>query len=488
MKMIFFCRTLGTAALALWLVNSGGAQSTGSISAFVKVGGCSSGFSSMGLRADGSLWAWGDNRHGQAGDGTISGFRLQPAQVARPSNAAAGTTWTDFTQGNYFAMGLRSDGSLWAWGDNYGFFGDGTQVSHYTPSLVPAPTSAAPGTVWTQVSSGSTQTLALRSDGTLWGWGYGIIGDGTTMARILPVLIPNPNGAAAGTTWTQVSCGSAHTLALRSDGTLWGWGNNVFGQLGHSIGQGTQTGVPVMLVPTPPSATPGSRWVRVAAGNDHTLALRSDGSLWSWGNGYILTMSQIATPASATAGTTWTEFAAGYIFSAALRSDGSLWTWGINSYGQLGLNNTSSYQTPQREFTHSAWTHVGAGSESTLAVDLSGLVYGSGDNSQAQLGDGTTISRLVFARSLAPVLAAAPPLTAAARTMPYPNPAHGYCFLPGAVAGAAVQLHNCLGQLVRETLLTTDNSLDVRELQTGFYQLTVREPNHAAYSVRIAVE
>lgn len=488
-KSYYFFRHWAPVLAAALLGAAAQAQPT---APYLKVGGCSMGFGSMALRADGTLWGWGDNRHGQAGNGVVSNYRVVPTLVSRPAAAAAGTTWTDFTLSNVFAIGLRSDGTLWAWGDNYGSFGDGTQISHFTPSLVPAPAAAAAGTVWTQVSSGATHTLALRSDGTLWGWGgnyFGTVGDGTSTDRLLPVLIPTPTGAAAGTTWTQVSCGAYHTLALRSDGTLWSWGNNVFGQLGHSMGQGTQTGLPTTLVPAPAGATPGSRWVRVVGGNDHTLALRSDGTLWSWGNGYTgLTMNQIPTPTGAAAGTTWTEFAAGYIFSAALRSDGTLWTWGLNGYGQLAVNTTASYTTPQREFTRSTWSHVGAGSGHTLAVDLPGLVYGSGDNAQAELGDGTTTGRLLFARSLAPMLATAPAQPAAVQALPYPNPAREYCYLPGASAAANLRLHNALGQLVRETVPTADHSLDVRGLPAGLYLLTVQEPARPAYTVRVVVE
>jgi alpha-tubulin suppressor-like RCC1 family protein len=124
-----------------------------------------------------------------------------------------------------------------------------------------------------QISAGYAHSIALKSDGTLWAWGYngdGELGDGSTTDRYTPVQV-----SGGGSTWAAIAAGYAHTIALKSDGTLWAWGDNDYGQLGDGFNTDRHTPVQV--------SGGGNTWVAIAAGHFHTVALKSDGTLWAWG-------------------------------------------------------------------------------------------------------------------------------------------------------------------------------------------------------------
>ncbi|GAA3928939.1 hypothetical protein [Hymenobacter algoricola] len=449
------------------------------------------------LRADGTLWAWGYNGNSQLGNGTTTG-RTMPAQVAAPIAALPGTRWSGVTSGSSHMLALRTDGTLWGWGYNtYSQLGDGTITTRVSPVLIPVPAAAAAGTTWTQVSSREYHTLALRSDGSLWAWGYNVygqLGDNTTTTRPLAVAVTTPAGAAAGTTWTQITTGRAHSLALRSDGSLWAWGYNNYGALGD--GSTTTRAVPT-AVPTPAGAAAGTRWTSISGGDDFSLALRSDGTLWAWGYNAFgqlgdasTTLSRVPiaviTPGTVGAGTRWTQVAAGTNHASALRSDGSLWAWGYNNYGQLGDNTTANRSTPVRETSNNTWSMLTADQNNTLAVQTgTGLIFGTGYNGYGQLGTGSTNNTLVFVASGAPVLSARAAATAPSLTV-YPNPAHGRCQLPVLPAATRLRLVDCQGRVVRTQAAA--RVLPLEGLAAGLYLLTVQAPGLAPSTARLMVE
>ena len=215
-------------------------------------------FHTMLLKTDGTLWAWGDNSSGQLGDGTT-------VNKSSPTQVGTGTDWAA-ARGGYApqTVAIKSNGTLWAWGNNSGGqLGDGTTVSKSSPTQVGTATN------WSTISVGDSHTVAIKTDGTLWAWGwniYGQLGDGTTVDKSSPIQI----GTALN--WSAVAAGYAHTIALRSDGTLWAWGLNSNGQLGD--GSTTE-------IYSPKKVGTGSSWAVVAAGDSHTIAIMSDGTLWT---------------------------------------------------------------------------------------------------------------------------------------------------------------------------------------------------------------
>jgi hypothetical protein len=173
-------------------------------------------------KQDGTLWCWGNNYHGQLGDGTTASPKPSPVQVT-----ALGTSAVEVAPGYFYTCARKQDGTLWCWGCNSGGkLGDGTTTG--TPSPVQV---TALGTSAVEVAASFSHTCARKQDGTLWCWGdnyYGQLGDGTTVwPKTSPVQV-----AALGASAVEVAAGEAHTCARKGDGTLWCWGNNYYGQLG----------------------------------------------------------------------------------------------------------------------------------------------------------------------------------------------------------------------------------------------------------------
>jgi len=211
------------------------------------------------IRADGTLWTWGANGSGRLGDGTTT-------DRGSPTRIGADTNWAFVSAGGNHTVAIRTDGTLWAWGGNWsGLTGLGTTEGN---TLVP--TQVGTDTNWASVSAGVTHTVAVRTDGTLWAWGtneHGRLGDGTTTLRNIPAQV------GTDTTWASVSAGTEHTVAVRTDGTLWAWGSNWEGALGDGTGIHRSTPVRIGVA---------TNWASVSAGFNHTVAVRTDGTLWAY--------------------------------------------------------------------------------------------------------------------------------------------------------------------------------------------------------------
>jgi ELWxxDGT repeat protein len=329
---------------------------------FTKIVAATGANHTLALKADGTLWSWGNNSNGQLGDGGTTS-RLAPIQVG------PATTWSDIAVGASHSLALRSDGSLWAWGLNTnGQLGDGTTTQRSVPTQVGS------GSVWTSIGAGGSHSAAVKSDGTLWSWGLngnGQLGDNSTTQS----LTIKQTGTA--TDWRAVACGSTFTMAVKTSNQLWGWGNNGNGQLG--IASTTQQNSPVRV-------GAASDWSSVRCGNAYAVGLKTTGLLWAWGfnsSGQLgdNTVTQRTSPVLVNADRTWTAISCGNSHTAACKSDGSLWIWGNNSQGQAADGTFINVLLPKRVGTAVDWTSVSAGNTHTVALRSEGSVWAAGNSS-----------------------------------------------------------------------------------------------------------
>jgi len=314
-----------------------------------------------------ALWSWGAATNGTLGDGTIT------SKSSPVTPTGGGINWAyiaclPFNSGQAAGVAaIKTDGTLWTWGGNpVGQLGDGTTTARSTPG-----TTAGGGTNWKQVACGYGHTAAIKTDGTLWTWGKnnrGQLGDGTTTNRSSPNTT-----AGGGTNWKTITYGCAGNatacmLAIKTDGTLWGWGNNNVGQLG--TGDTSPRSSPVT------TAVGGTNWKQVSTNFGSTAAIKTDGTLWTWGAnatgqlGDNSTTSRSTPGTTAVGGTTWKQVSIMTKQTAAIKTDGTLWTWGSNAFGELGTGNTTSRSTPGPVVGGSIynWKQVSCGYQFTLAI------------------------------------------------------------------------------------------------------------------------
>jgi len=310
------------------------------------------------IKTDGTLWTWGANAFGQLGDNTATNRSIPVTTFA------GGTDWKQVAGGFNHTSAIKTDGTLWTWGSNtFGQLGINTNATRSTPV-----TTFAGGTDWKQVSGGDSHTAAIKTDGTLWAWGNnssGQLGDNTATNRSIPVTT-----FAGGTNWKQVACGKNHTAAIKTDGTLWTWGANAFGALG--INTNATRSIPVTTF------AGGTNWKQVAGGGAHTVAIKTDGTLWTWGYNFPGTLGNNTTTTRSTpvttfaGGTNWKQLASGGYHTLAIKTDGTLWTWGSGGNGRLGDNTTTDRSIPVTTFAGGTnWKQVagaGGGGSHTVAV------------------------------------------------------------------------------------------------------------------------
>ncbi|MBE3556789.1 MAG: cell wall-binding repeat-containing protein [Firmicutes bacterium] len=371
-----FLQIIGAIALVSGLMvpvdfasNRGAAHAQGTQVVGLSAGGAYS----MALLADGTVWGWGKNDHGQLGNGETT-----EQHTPVPVKGLSGIAKID--AGFDHALALGSDKTVWGWGNNgSGELGTGTtNIVQETPTRVPGLRDIV------DISAGYGFSLALNSDGTVWAWGFnyfGALGDGTTVDRYSPVRVSQLTDIQA------IAAGQDHALALGKDGRVWAWGDNRYGQLGD--GTTTNRYIPVQI--------PGlSGIVAVASGQGYSLALKDDGSVWAWGDNRIgelglgTATDGSNTPQKIPGLYNITAIDAGPSHAVALKADGSAWAWSNNYYGQLGDGTRTQREAPTRVLGLSNVSAIVAGEEHSLAVDQAGTLWAWGRNEAGELGNGTT--------------------------------------------------------------------------------------------------
>lgn len=323
------------------------------------------------LPFDYELYAWGNNVSGQMGDGSVV-YRSSPVQIGSL------TTWSQVSANYKQTSAIKDDGTLWTWGiNNIGQLGLGDVVARSSPVQVGALTN------WSYVSGGVNFNVARKTDGTIWSWGANNNGElGINEFPLNHRSSPVQIGAL--TTWAQIVAGGRHVLAVRTNGTLWAWGRNNQGQLGTNNRVYASSPVQIGALTT---------WQKVFASTDtsshSSFSVRTNGTLWSWGynnrgqlgHGNVINRSQ---PIQVGVLTNWSEVSCGNQFANAIKTDGTLWGMGLG--GSIGDGTVVSRSSPVQIGALTDWAQVSCGSAGTLSVKTDGTLWGWGSNSSGELG------------------------------------------------------------------------------------------------------
>jgi len=279
--------------------------------------------------------------------------------------------------GDNHTIAIKGDGSLWGWGENGNYqLGLGITTDKNVPTRI------GDATNWVAVAVSGFHSLALKSDGTLWAWGsneWGELGDNTTVSKTIPTRIGTANN------WSKIAAGQGRSMAIKTDGTLWAWGNNGAGDLG--FGDTTNRLVPTRL---------GSALFKeVSTSSGHSLAIHINNTLWAWGwnssgavgnnsnTTVVTTMVQIGTD-------TWKYVEANQSNSIAIKTDGTIWGWGFNTDNRIGVNSNVNIKLPTQIGTANNWLKAQMGIGQTLAIKTDGSLWGWGFNTQGELALGNT--------------------------------------------------------------------------------------------------
>ena len=344
------------------------------------------------------MYSWGVNSYGILGQNdTVA--RSSPTQVGSSS------TWSLVGSSSYSgSFAIKTDGTLWSWGYNDGRLGQNDRVYRSSPVQIGSLTN------WSSIAKGGHQgghgLIAIKTDGTIWASGYnghGFLGVNDRVERSSPVQI------GSGTDWSKAAVGGGCVLAIKTNGTLWGWGNGQLAGLGGGSVYGYRS--------SPTQIGAASNWADVSGRSYGGLGVKTDGTLWTWGtnqNGGAVGNNGVGDPVNISqlgAATNWSSVASGGFVSMARKTDGTLWTWGNNSYGQLGKDDTVSRSSPVQVGTGTNWsTKIMTSGSIAGAIKTDGTLWIWGQNSEGatgrndrvyksspvQVGTGTTWSQFTF--------------------------------------------------------------------------------------------
>ncbi len=347
---------------------------------------------------DKNLWAWGSNLSGQVGNGTNTNV-IEPVRITDGDTNSENDTWRFVAAGSEHSLAIKDDGTLWAWGSNLtSELGDGTIENKNAPVQISSAND------WTHISAGSGFSIALRGNGVLFVWGDNGVGQlGFDPIRNVTKTTPTQIEQNQTTRYTAISAGGFHVISIDTLGQLWSWGNNGNGQLGRVTTQTAQ-------VFTLGKVNDDINWSKVFAGNLNSFAIKTDRSLFSWGNngsgklGIGNTVASVITPTIVNApnGKKWLSVATGDLHTIGITDSdgkttteadrkGELFGWGgnLNFIFQLGIPEVGNKSTPFQIGSLVNWSAVAAGSIFSAALNESGNVLTTGSNDLGQLGNGT---------------------------------------------------------------------------------------------------
>ncbi|MFD2891365.1 T9SS type A sorting domain-containing protein [Flavobacterium chuncheonense] len=430
------------------------------------------------IKSDGTLWGWGRADGGQLHSNVTREY--VPKQLGTASD------WSSVFCGSLNTFAIKNNGTLWATGgNNYGCLGVNSTIQAFSTFQ-----QIGTDTNWTKVAASANFTIGLKADGTLWGWGqndYFQLGQGSSSAQQL-----SPLQVGTATDWVDIAVSTNRTaFALKSDGTLWGWGFNPSSLLSYGNSNISEV-VPIQV-------TTVNTWVKIRVGAQHILAQKADGTLWIWGGG-VDTLGQngtvtVTNTPQPIAGS-WKDFDAGSSYSVAIKSDGTLWSWGVNPDGELGDGTTTNKNVPTQVGTSNDWETVQVSlSYHTMLTKTDGTVWYWGPNNYyATYGGNTTVSTVAVQMTnvcVGPTLSSED-FTAASTIALYPNPSKGMVTLDYQLETAAqLQVIDVSGRVVLEhELVAAETSLqfDTTAMAPGVYAVQVLGNDGGVWRSKLVIE
>lgn len=428
---------------------------------------------SMAIQNDGSLWTWGFNGNGGMGIEGVTSINY-PIQVGTDND------WSIVSAGGVHSMGIKEDGSLWGWGFN-GVYSTGVDVA---VDIVTSPTQVGSDTDWVAVDAGYAHCLGIKADGSLWGWGFNIggqvTGNGQEAVRA-PLLLDGEN------TWVQVEAGGLHSLALTSEGHIYSWGYNGEGQLGNGT---------LLDKGTPSLIDSANTYLMIAAGIQANYAVRSDSTLWAWGfngNKELGTQPDLPfsdRPIQVGSDNDWVLVKSGSVYGVGFKEGGVLYAWGSNLFGQLGAGSAFELLEPTK-IGDESWNQISPATGIVLEQGIFGghtlglkdddsVICATGANYIGQLGDTTTIDEVYFTCNTGALISTAFANVGQQLDIQlYPNPTSGELTveIPELTStDATVSILNGVGAVVHsEVNAQSKMKLYLSDMPDGMYFLLVRD-------------
>jgi hypothetical protein len=416
---------------------------------------CTDSYNSMGLKSNGTIFAWGYNEFGQLGQGdTID--RGIPTQVGTDAD------WKEIAMGDATMFAIKTDGTLWGWGYNFeGYLGDGTKINRKTPLKI------STDNKWTKVTAKGGTAMAIKSDGTIWAWGLnaGGFGNGSIFKDTNKIInIGSQN-------WLELSAGDAYSFGIKNDNSLWVSGANIYSQLGDNTSTSKYT-----YFNHPFLSSIKNTFTSNGFGN---FAIKTDGSLYAWGGNNFGSLGvnslNVREKKPIQVGTSKWKFIGHFLaHTLGIQEDGSLWGWGNNDSNQISSSAIAESRVPIQIGTDKNWKMTAIGVFHSLALKEDGSLYAWGGNNYGQLGvpDGKLRT--------SPTLIACPkadiidPKTALGIQL-YPNPSTTHILIEikdATIHDVPYQIIDAMGKVSSSGVVTHENDkIDVAQLPRGLYSI-----------------
>jgi hypothetical protein len=407
-------------------------------------------YHTIAIRTDGTLWAWGMNQFGQLGNGNNIDSNI-PIQIGNSNN------WRDIAAGAGHSIGIKNDGTLWAWGNNSnGQIGNNSIINLNTPTQIGNEND------WKDVFGGIYVSAAIKNNFTLWGWG---LNDGNNQlgqpSNTSDILVPTQIGTDMD--WKSISFGGLSTIALKNNNTLWSWGQSNYGELGN--------GILFSQIFAPTQIGTSTDWKEISTGFWYTMAIKNNGTLWSWGANFN------SIPTQNGASSDWSKISSYFNFNLALKNDGTLWAWGNNSNGQLGNGNNTNVSNPSQVGNGTNWTMLSNGFKFSSVLNSDFELSTFGQNNLGQLGIGSNLD------SFFPINVSCTNLGLDYYSTEdfkiFPNPASDFFYLKNLKNSNTrnIYMHDISGKQVLK--ITGNNSIiNINSLPKGMYIIKVETENN----------